>query len=395
MGSEFSYTRKLGKTLVRSIVGYNTNTWPLSSRLRKNSTVNESIPQEIKEFTNDLTYKNNDLRFEIYCIKNQGKFQFKVGSALHYYKSILNDNLISSRVAVMPNILLLLKFREGHDLMAGYQMRNLLPGSTDLAESSIINNFRTLSGGGLDLDSYSVNQTISLQYVFFDVFSGTVISSSLRYSNNLWPVTTSVSTKTNYNVIKSASGTSTDNYSYQLALDKRLGFIPMGFSFQGLVNNITIENFLNENYNKIHSLTSQLRSGLSTRLRFPVNAEMGIEYRYAVYTFAISNTSQKYYSFKPYLCVNSSFKTGICANASLSHAGYSTNLLNMQSWILDLDFSFRPEKRKSELFFRASNLLNMNNYKWLDTRYEQNYFEEREFRIIPGYVLLGIKYNFQ
>ena len=157
-------------------------------------------------FSNNLDYSGNDFRYDLFWIKNKGLFQFRMGPVLHYYISSLDNHSENSWPTVSPNILLLLRFREGHDLMAGYQEQNQLPGPADLAGGLLVSNYRTLSAGGMNLNDYSLNRIFSLQYMFFDLFSGTVISFSGNYSMSLRPSTSSLTGKNNYNIINSITG---------------------------------------------------------------------------------------------------------------------------------------------------------------------------------------------
>ena len=136
-----------------------------------------------------------------------------------------------------------------------------------------------------------------------------------------------------------------------------------------------------------------MESGFSTNFRFPVNGETGLDYSGAKYKSGMSRVSVNMNSYRPYFRVNCSLKSGLAANMSFLQANYSTNLQSNRSWVFDLDVRYRPAKRKTELFLTVENLLNLNNYERIDVRYQQNYFEERIYRILPGSIITGIKFN--
>lgn len=389
-GFNAALSYKFGKVVLKSISGVNNIDQRLNSDMMQDS---EGSSSPVEGFDNNLNYEIRNYRSSLYLVKNKGLVQFNAGWVLQLYASSANAGSDLNKWMLSPDIRFTLKFSDTHNLNLNFSQKLALPSPEELLVNSYVKNYRTLASGGLSSGDYSLVNQLNGHYMLFDAFSNTLVSLSAFYSRKATPVSVIAGNGIDFNTQKSAVVPYGEALGSMANFDKKFRKVPLSFRFNTGFNKNTGFNFLQNSLNEISQQNLNFSGGIITRFNFMLNTEIGIASAWSVANSVLAGFRSTFRSFQPFVKLDMYLKSGFSGYVSFSKLEVKSELQHKRYNVLSSTLRYQKPSTKLEFSFSVSNLLNLDSYYSIDTQARENFYQERQYSVLPGYVLFRIKYT--
>lgn len=389
-GVSGSFAYKYGKVILKNISGVTWLQQPFTSKVKQRE---NDARFEYDDFANDLSYNILDYRTGFYLAKNKGLVQFNLGPSLHYYKSETNTGGNFNKITISPDLRFSLKFTEMHSLNFSFSERLVLPSPEDLLQNRYIKNYRTIVAGGLNPENYSTYNQLNGHYMIFDAFSNTMFSISCFYMKKADPVSVKSGPSLEYNTQQPVQVPFEESYGGMIYLDKKLRKAPFSIRFNSNYNRSYGYNYIQDRLNGITRQSVNGSSSILTRFNFPFNFEAGTAGSFINMKSSVVTGKNNFSSFQPFAKLLIYHKAGLSGFVSFSELKYKSETQRKNYRVLSSTIRYNVPKTSLELSISVSNLLNIDNYYGIDAQINDNYYQERQYSILPGYAIFKIMYT--
>ena len=351
------------------------------------------LPDE--NLRNDYSLQMNDYNINLNLTKNKGLFRFKAGVLAHVYDFMATKILMLSNrkvVKLNPVIEMSLYFSDKHVLsFSGYKSNHLLPAEAFL-QGMVFDDYQSYRHNSRVDRWYGEKYNLNLVYRLFNTYYNTMIILFGGYtrSNNF--------TTINY----FNDGLLTEGYPIlsipaenryaRLYASKGLGAIPWTLKLTGGYNE---NSFYNQSANKDNIIKVRNTTGkfqIVTNYRQVLNMECKAELELIDNSSSLSliktQTIQRYSGKLKF-----NFSKRFWANVELEHVINQSLSTNLYQWYLNALICYKLND-KMDINLSGKNMLHLNNQDWALVSYNGIYIAERNFRQIPGNLLLKLNYRF-
>lgn len=346
---------------------------------------------EADEFTNDVTYKFNDVYAGLHYKFITGIFTFNPGVSVHNYS--LKDEQLGTTAKqnewqVLPDFFALVQFKKSESLRFNYSITANYTDVNNLAEGYVFNNYNSLSQGNRSLEN-ALYDNYSLNYFSFNMFNYTNIFARLNYTNRRNPIKNTsvisginrVNTPINSNLadqILSGSGNFTRTFG---KIKGNLSANVSWSSFNNIVNTLPSESI---------SLTQTYQTEWSTNFKKGPNFDLG--YSITVNDYDNNGAESTFYTSRPFARLDWAFAKGFLLKSSYSYYNYSdtnTTLNEYSFW--DAEVFYQKPDSKWEYKFSVTNLLNTESIN--RDSFNELFNSTSSYVVQPRYWILSVKYN--
>jgi hypothetical protein len=193
-------------------------------------------------------------------------------------------------------------------------------------------------------------------------------------------------TATNYKVGPSLNSL-TSMLFLEFPLNKKIKF-NSGLNYFNSENIIYTENL--ENKITSNSFSGQARA-VTTFQDFPVNFEAGISVANDVFTSgSTTNTSL---SYRPLLNITGKTMSNFVWSLNLSNDTYKTDIFRRNIFLVSPEVKYVNPKIKWEFSLTGFNVLNINTGERIESLTTTNFFQQKIYSTLRGYVMLNLKYK--
>jgi hypothetical protein len=346
-----------------------------------------------EDLRNDCSIKMNDYSINIRLAKNKGFFQFKFGVSSHLYefnvegiRDINNRNMVRFN----PEIEMSFHFSNKHTLsFSGYKSDPLI--SADALISGIIfDSYQSYRHNSNVNKLCGIKYNLSLLYRIFDLFSNTMAVLIAGYGRTQDAHTINYYNDGLLTEHIPVLSVPTENYYSKFTVSKGLEFVPWTLKLVGGYNEDSFYNQSAGEDNKIRIRNMAGSFSIATNYRqvFDLECKAGIElFDNFSSLSSIKTQTIQHYAGKLKFNFNKHFRAHIEPEYVINR---SSNL-NMYEWYLNASIHYKPND-KIEINLFGANMLNLKNRDWATVSYNGIYVAERNFRQIPGHILLKLNY---
>lgn len=339
----------------------------------------------IDTLSNNTDYKNSKLALTSKYNYNISRL-FKISSSLIISQNYIKlNNSKKQFFFVNPKIRFHTKKTKIGNFGVSYGFQNNLPQPKYLTENFILTNYRTFNRGLEDIQQIN-NHSFGFYYTFNNYKKQFLINSFLMhsFSDKSYGLNSLLSENANFNQYQIIDGGKLTNYNlsitgYLKALSSTLKLSTQQFwSRNPIILNNTISKVINYNAN--------YRIQGTTYFKLPVNFKFGFQYNYSKGEFDSQISSNNY--------VESNLATTLKLSNQwlfkLENNYYSIN--ENDYWFINAHLNYNPEKSRFSYRISANNLSNITEFR--DVFISEFQRNETNFRILPRYLIMNIKYRF-
>jgi hypothetical protein len=348
-----------------------------------------------ENWENNYSMQMNDYNINLNLTKNKGFFRFKTGISAHVYDfTTTGIARLNNRKVVKwnPAMEISLYFSDKHTLsLSGYESDYLLPSEAFLS-GIVFDSYQSYSYNSHVDKWYNTKYNLNLSYRLFDMYYNAMLIFVGGYNRS-----NSATTVNYYNdglLIKRYPILSipTENMYAQFYASKGLGTIPWTLKLIGgyIENSFYTRSANKDNTIKVRNTTGKFQIVTNYRQIFNIECKAGLE--------LINNSSSlsrikaqtiQRYSGK----LKFNFNKRFWANIELEHVINQSLNINLYQWYLNALICYKLND-KIDINLSGQNMLHLKNQDWTSVSYNGIYVAERNFRQIPGSLLLKLNYRF-
>ncbi len=393
LGGNLSATYSKWKKIFKLETGYKKSDYSIDTDLYELIGANQQNLNGT-EYQNRLRYLRNDVFADVSVSKNKGLWQYELGTIFKYYDINLSDqNEDFNRFALYPYAEISLNFSTTNVLSFNYKYSDNFPDLNHYLENRKLNNYRSVSLQNMFPNLYFPNQNLRLSYRYFNQFSGWTIWSSISYTSQDDYISSNSTLVNNYTIIQRLVAPYRKTFNGNFHFSKKFLKTPITLSLRGNFSENNGFSYINlfalKNQNKNYSISPMIR----THFKPAFNFELGTNFSVSENTIE-TRATQTLKTYKPYVELSGAYeKSGFSWNTSLSLLTYDgSNVDNFWNW--EAELTYAPKNSKWEYSIDAVNLLNFNTKEQADVNFGTYYFEETQYKILPGFFMFGVKYRF-
>jgi hypothetical protein len=302
---------------------------------------------------------------------------------------VLNSRKV---VKLNPAIEMSLYFSDKHTLsLSGYKSYNSLPTEAFLS-GIVFDSYQSYSHNSRVNKLYSSKYNLNLSYRIFDIYYNTMLILVGGYNRNHNTTTINYYSDGLLTERQPILSVPTENMYAHLYASKGLGVIPWTLKLTGKYNE---NSFFNQSANKdniikVRNVTEKFQIVTNYRQVFNMECKAELE--------LIDNSSllgsikmQTIQRYSGKLKFN--FNKRFWANAELEHVINQSLNIHQRQWYLNALICYKLND-KVDINLSGQNMLHLKNQEWVSVSYNGIYVAERNFRQIPGNLLLKLNYRF-
>lgn len=344
---------------------------------------------------NDYSLQMNDYGIHLNLTKNRGFFRFKAGASAHAYDFMATGiSALSSRkvVKLNPALEMSLYFSDKHTLsLSGYESEHLLPPEAFLS-GIVFDSYQSYGHNSRVNQWYDSKYNLSLSYRIFDMYYNAMLIGVGGYSRSNSAATINYYSDgllTERNPVLSVP---TATAYARLYASKGLGTIPWTLKLTGGYDE---NSFYNQSADKDNTVKVRNTTGkfqVVTNYRQILNIECKAELELIDNSSSLglikTQTIQRYSGKLKF-----NFNRRFWANVELEHIMNRSSNAGLYPWHLNALICYKLND-KTDINLSGQNMLHLKNQGWASVSYNGIYLAERNFRQIPGNLLLRLNYRF-
>tara|TARA_R110002012_G_scaffold322018_1_gene553729 strand:- start:33516 stop:36143 length:2628 start_codon:yes stop_codon:yes gene_type:complete len=339
----------------------------------------------VDTLSNNIDFKNT--RLSILGKYNYDISQlFKISSSLSISQNYLDINDTKKNFFfINPKIRFHTKKTKIGNFGLSYSYQNNLPKARYLTEDFILTNYRTFNRGTSDIQQIN-NHSFGFFYTFNNYKKQFLINSFLLHSSadKSYGLNSRITERTNFNQYEIIEGGKFTNYNLSISryLKALSSTLKVNTQQSWSINPIIINNNISEviNYNANYRIQG------TTYFKLPVNFKFGFQYNFSKGEFDNQISTNEYLEGN----LDATLKLSNQWLFKLENNCYSINENNYL--FINANLNYNPEKSRFSYRLTANNLTNVTEFK--DVFISEFQRNETNFRVIPRYILLNIKYRF-
>ncbi|MDR2927664.1 MAG: carboxypeptidase-like regulatory domain-containing protein [Cytophagaceae bacterium] len=344
---------------------------------------------------NDHSLQMNDYAANFNLTKNKGFFRFKAGASAHVYDfASAGIHALNRRKALKlnPEMKISLHFSDAHTLnLSANESDHLLPSEAFLS-GMVFSNYQSYRHNSRIENWYSTRRSLNLSYQLFNMYYSTMLFLVSGYSHSRNSTTVnhiSSGLLTESCPIQSAP---TENLYLRIHASKGLGAIPCTLKLNG---GYSENSFYNQsagkgNRIKVRNTSGSLQAVTNYRRIFNVECKAELELIDNASSFgSVKTQTIQRYAGKLKFNFSKRFRTDV----EMEHFINQSLNINLYQWCLNALISYRLNDRL-EINLSGQNMLHLKNQEWTSVLYNGICIAEKNFRQIPGNLLLKLKYIF-
>lgn len=390
----FENSNKLHNVLISPQLGY---IFPLFKNVKLNTSLSYTFHH--REFCyydktdSKDTFDWNKYMANVAFEKNDGLFRFEIGTSVsaHDYNSNISGLKTDIKWFTNPHILLQLVFSQRHRLSITAS-HDLEPIEMEyLSRASRVVGYNRIYASSDITSPFSRSSELSMKYYIFDLFSNTMFVFLTGYTNNSNYLQPYITQDGITNISKYDNNGKIENAYAKINLTKGLPFAPVdakltcGYNYTS--NNVVVNNKRND----IQTYTLSTKLGLSSRFKGIFNGEIAGNYHYDENKISNADTKNITNEWGITLKMHYAYK-----NLKGFLYGTYTNIDNQyyDREIFDIGFNIEYRMKKVRFKLAGENLLHLNGLEWAGISTTPYYSSSTIYKKIPGYLQLGMSYNF-
>ena len=339
----------------------------------------------VDTLSNNTDYKNSRLSI-------LGKYNydisrlFKISSSLSISQNYLDVNDTKKDFFfINPKIRFHTKKTNIGNFGLSYSYQNNLPKARYLTEDFILTNYRTFNRGTSDIQQIN-NHSFGFFYTFNNYKKQFLINSFLFHSfaDKGYGLNSQITEQTNFNQYQIIDGGKLTNYNLSITRYLKTFSSTLKVSTQQSWSNNPI--IINNTISEVVNYNANYRIQGTTYFKLPVNFKFGFQYNYSKGEFDNQISTNEYFEGN----LDATLKLFDQWLFKLENNYYSIN--ENDYWFINANLNFNPEKSRFSYRLSANNLTNITEFK--DVFISEFQRNETNFRVIPRYILLNIKYRF-
>ena len=339
----------------------------------------------IDTLSNNTDYKNSRLSI-------LGKYNydisrlFKISSSISISQNYLEVNDKKEEFFfINPKIRFHTKKTKIGNFGISYSYQNNLPQARYLTEDFILTNYRTFNRGTTDLQQIN-NHSFGFFYTFNNYKKQFLINSFLLHSfaDKSYGLNSQITEQTNFNQYQIIDGGKLTNYNLSITRYLKALSSTLKVSTQQSWSNNPI--IINNNISKVINYNANYRIQGTTYFKLPVNFKFGFQYNFSKGEFDNQISTNEYLEGN----LDATLKLSDQWLFKLENYYYSIN--ENDYWFINANLNYNPEKSRFSYRLSANNLTNITEFR--DVFISEFQRNETNFRVIPRYILLNIKYRF-
>ena len=305
-----------------------------------------------------------------------------------YFVEVETKNFVENFISFNYNL------NAANNFSLSYQNSNKITELLKQLDSNYILNYQMINVPvNIDKSPFSKKNSVSFSYNNYRNKIEQFFTMNLVYSFTDKDNTTSTIYVDNYSLFSNYFGVEYYNFYGVLIYDRKFAEVPLHLKSSLSADYTSTTNFINSKAN--NSLLSKNIFNLSAVSSFK-NLKMQFQISYFVeYTSLKQSLLIDKYSLSTH---NVGFKTISKVNSFKFEPAFNYlfqygSVENNYQALLSLNVSFVDKRHKFTYFVKANNLLNINKFEEI-TQTSNNFIVENTIHsMIPGYVLVGVKYN--
>ncbi|CAZ97442.1 carboxypeptidase-like regulatory domain-containing protein [Zobellia galactanivorans] len=339
----------------------------------------------VDTISNNTDYKNTRISI-------LGKYNydisklFKISSSLSVSQNYLDvNNTKKDFFFINPKIRFHTKKTKIGNFGISYSYQNNLPQARYLTEDFILTNYRTFNRGTNDIQQIN-NHSFGFFYTFNNYKKQFLINSFLLHSfaDKSYGLNSQITEQTNFNEYQIIDGGKLTNYNLSITRYLKAFSSTLKVSTQQSWSNNPI--IINNNINEVINYNANYRIQGTTYFKLPVNFKFGFQYNYSKGEFDNQISTNEYLESN----LGATLKLSDQWLFKIENNYYSIN--ENDYWFINANLNYNPEKSHFSYRLSANNLSNITEFKDIFiSEFQRN---ETNFRVIPSYILLNIKYRF-
>lgn len=281
----------------------------------------------------------------------------------------------------------------GNQLILNASHRQSLQNIESLSNLYLIADSRNLTTGGLRFNDITTSRSLLLVYQNQDVSNGNLFFSNISYTVSENVLGSYVENTENAFLTRNVLLPQTKTLSVNTYLTRKLQKWDLFFFQTCLLNSVkgavysdakfqetslvTFNSNMNVDYTKVKKFKFGLGADINLTQQSALNPLLDAKY-FSLSSYIQATIDGKYLKFKSKFSYN--YQTNFSVNNSLPN----------------LDFSLESKEivRKISLILTGRNVLSLNGQKGFRGNFTPNYIETESYSIFPGYMTIGLKYNF-
>lgn len=340
---------------------------------------------QIDTLSNNTNYKNSKL--SILGKYNYGISRlFKISSSLSISQNYLDVNDTKKDLFfINPKIRFHTKKTKIGNFGLSYSYQNNIPQTRYLTEGFILTNYRAFNRGTSDIQKIN-NHSFGFFYTFNNYKKQFLINSFLLHSfaDKSYGLNSQITERTNFNQYQIIDGGKLTNYNLSITRYLKAFSSTLKVSTQQSWSNNPI--ILNNTISEVVNYNANYRIQGTTYFKLPVNFKFGFQYNYSKGEFDSQISSNNY--------IESNLATTLKLSDKwlfkIENNFYSINESNYL--FSNANLNYNPVNSRFSYRISANNLSNITEFR--DVFISEFQRNESNFRVIPRYMLLNIKYRF-
>ncbi len=366
----------------------------LSSQLDDQRIENTLMSDSIAEH-NSILLRNWISSATIGLSKNQGKIQYKLSLSSNFWK----QNIFRSRnnIFLSPLIFGKYEFSSAQYISVRYAFKPSLNGLNEMTDFTFIKDFRTLNLiSEVNPNAPLLDHSVGATYYNFDLFSGRLAVFTLNLSQMDNAISKNINPGFFYDTFSWVNDNSKRNLTAFGIISQKIKKPSLTATLKGTYTFTEITNYIERIESKLiveklladFDLTTNLKKAL-------LNYSLGVEFDRTTTLFEANSLENVFIRLNPYGVIkfidNSEKFVGV---VKMGWRINTTRNDTSSPFILSPRVSYKLNKNFT-LSIKGDNVFYLSSQKRVETSSSETFIVNRYFYPLPGYLTLGLKYDFK
>ncbi len=336
--------------------------------------------------------KTHDFVNEIFVQKYLGSFDLSASLSSHYLhfnqtqKSYLDKTF---KVQYKLNTKAAMNF--GLEYLNRYKIPDFLDLLYDKNYSRSFSYTQNLS---IFPETFINSDAFKFTFIRFNLNKGSHIFSVLMYEKGNTNITKDVTNFGAFSQVYNVLGTLNDRWFLLYSDDRRIGeYFILKSKLTAML--ARTNNFINQQYNETSMKNLEIGQKASTKFKnFPIQFDFGYSLSKSFFNQSLYNTSSSLQNIKLSLGLRAHYKNEWLGNILGEYLIQKTGHNSLYNFLLGGQVSYRKTNSFLEYNLLFNNVLNLNNFRYINSSVSLLGTEESAITALHGYITAGIKVYF-